>query len=79
MNCPACQTAEKNPQTGLFQADCQACKVRAVAQGPEFHNSQRIGRLTAEYRRVLTLAIGGDVSDAHAKVKAWADRLEKAT
>lgn len=75
MTCQACQSAEKNPATGLFQSDCPECKVRAVAQGPEFHNAQRIGRLTAEYKRVLTLAIGGDVQEAHAKVKTWAERL----
>lgn len=75
MNCQTCAEAERNPMTGLYQANCPECKVRAVAQGPEFHRCMQIGRLTAEYKRVLTLAIGGDVQEAHAKVKAWHEKV----
>ena len=74
MTCPACAEAERNPMTGLYQANCLECKVRAIAQSPEYHRSMQIGRLTAEYKRVLTLAIGGDVQEAHARVKAWHER-----
>lgn len=75
MNCPACAEAERNPFTGMFQANCQECSVRAVVMCPEYHYALRIGRLTNEYKTVLKRVIGGDLQEAHDRVKEMAAKL----
>lgn len=32
--CPACERAESNPLTGIYQAGCMHCDARAIAQSP---------------------------------------------
>jgi len=34
MTCPACERAQENPRTGLYQAKCISCEARAMAQSP---------------------------------------------
>lgn len=76
MTCEACTAAEQDPRTGLYQAHCPDCKVRMVANGKPFFMAEQAGRLTAEYKRVLTLAFGDDWEGAHLRVKAWRERIK---
>lgn len=77
MTCQSCQSAEQNPLSGLYHSDCGGCKERAMAQSMPFHQAERAGRLTAEYKRVMTLAFGDEWEAAHLRVKAWRERIKK--
>jgi len=51
--CPACERAEKNIRTGIFQAHCMPCEARAIAVGPEAHAREADpGPLQSVMRRV---------------------------
>lgn len=75
-SCPACESAEQNPTSGLYQANCTGCRERAIAQGMPFHQAERAGRLTAEYKRLMALTFGDDWQASHERVKAWKERLK---
>lgn len=77
--CEACTQAEQNPLSGLYQADCDGCKVRAVANGREIFEASKAGRITPDYRRALEGLFGADkVDEAHARVKAWKQKMKDA-
>jgi hypothetical protein len=77
MTCPACESAEQNPTSGLYQANCDGCRVRAIAGGRELFEASKAGRITPEYRRALQGLFGDDkVEEAHARVKAWREKLK---
>ena len=44
--CPACQAAQARAHSPLFRAHCHGCKVRALAQGPQFWRSLKEGAHT---------------------------------
>jgi hypothetical protein len=75
-SCPDCLTAEKNPTSGLYHSGCAGCKERAMAQSVPFHQAEQVGRLTAEYKRVMTLTFGDGWQEAHERIKAWKERLK---
>lgn len=33
-SCPACDRAEQNARTGVYQSSCMGCDARALAQSP---------------------------------------------
>ena len=71
MTCTACIAAESDPQTGRYNANCDACSVRAVAQSPQFFH-RRDGEKEADtYRAMLTALFGKDLKEWHERVKAW--------
>ncbi len=35
MTCPACDRAQTKPTSGIYQANCRGCEVRAIAQSPD--------------------------------------------
>ena len=77
MTCPDCLTAEKNPTSGLYQSWCDECRVRAIANGRELFDASQAGKITPEYRRALVGLFGADkVEEAHARVKAWREKLK---
>lgn len=80
MTCAACTAAEKNPLTGLYHSDCPGCKERAIAQGIPFHRAQEAGRMTAEYKRVMSMNFGDDwlTNGAHERIKEWKKRIRRA-
>lgn len=75
MTCDACDRAAKAPQTVRFNAGCDGCAARALAQSPEFHQAARSGVQTPRYRMALAEFFKGREQDGHAMVKAWADKL----
>lgn len=79
MTCPACTTAEENPQTGLYHSDCIGCKERAIAQGIPFHEADAVGRMTAEYKRMMFATFGEDwqTNGAHQRIKEWKKRIRR--
>ncbi len=79
MTCHACERAESNPRTGLYQANCPECKARALANSPQYFESAMAGVITTGYRTALESAFGADWKNAHANVKAWSERLKKET
>lgn len=56
--CPACQAAQTRAHSPLFRADCQGCKVRALALGPQFWRSMKEGAHTDAYQGELTAVFG---------------------
>lgn len=72
MTCSACQAAESDPQTGRYNANCDACTVRAVAQSPQHFEARKSGRMTPNYKAMLVALFGNDGwQAAHERVKAW--------
>lgn len=47
-----------------------------MAQSMPFHQAEQAGRLTAEYKRVMTLTFGDDWAENHERVKAFRERLK---
>lgn len=75
--CPACQAAQTRAHSPLFRADCQGCKVRALALGPQFWRSMKEGAHTHAYQGELA-AVFGEAGAAlgHAVVLAEHLRLK---
>ena len=71
MTCTACTAAESDPQTGRYNANCDACSVRAVAQSQQFFSARAAGEITAGYRALLNAVFGDKWQDGHERVKAW--------
>lgn len=74
MTCPACARAEVHPQTGIYQAKCEGCAARALAQSPEFAEAAKSGVLTPRYRMALAEFFSGREQEGHERVMAWAQR-----
>jgi hypothetical protein len=78
MTCPHCAEAATNPYYGREDSDCRGCKVRALANGPQFWRSMTDGQQTPGYRQGLVAAFGEDGAAAgHAEVKAEYARLRE--
>lgn len=78
MTCDACTRAEKNPQTGLFNAFCDGCAARAIALSPDFHESVQQRRRTERYGQALTAMFKDREEHGHDLVRAWAKKLRQA-
>lgn len=76
--CEACRIAATNPDTPHQRAGCKGCAVRALAQGPMFHQSVVDGHLAAGYRKALGLIFGDDWRQGHELVKAEHARIREA-
>ena len=74
--CPACQAAQTRAHSPLFRAHCHGCKVRALAQGPQFWRSLKEGAHTDAYQGELAAVFGAAGAAAgHAVVLAEYRRL----
>ncbi len=74
--CPACQAAQARAHSPLFRAHCHGCKVRALAQGPQFWRSLKEGAHTDAYQGELAAVFGAAGAAAgHAVVLAEYRRL----
>lgn len=77
--CNACEIAESNPLTGLFNMLCDACNARHLAQSPEFYASRVARDRLPAYERALVDVFGAArVDQMHAAVKVWAQRIDAA-
>jgi len=77
MSCPACDLAKQGQLTGKFHADCDGCKVRAVASGRELFQAQMAGQITPEYRALLIKVFGEEkMLEGHERVKRWINTKE---
>lgn len=72
MTCDACDRAKVNPNTGRFNAGCDGCAARALAQSPEFHEAARSGVQTPRYRMALAQFFKDREQAGHQLVKEWA-------
>lgn len=78
MNCDNCKQAQTVKHWAMFQADCDGCKVRAVASGPRFFDAIRANCVTPAYRDVLQANFGSDGwRAAHERVKKEHKRLKE--
>lgn len=76
LHCPACQAAQTRVHSPLFRAHCHGCKVRALAQGPQFWRSLKEGAHTDAYQGELAAVFGAAGAGAgHAVVLAEYRRL----
>lgn len=74
--CPACQAAQARAHSPLFRAHCHGCKVRALAQGPQFWRSVKEGAHTDAYQGELAAVFGvAGAAAGHAMVLAEYRRL----
>lgn len=72
MTCDACVNAKLHPASGRFNMGCEGCIARGIARMPAFFSAAKAGRLTVEYRGVLTDQLPKlPVHEAHALVKGW--------
>ncbi len=77
MTCPDCTQAETKRHWGGYHARCQGCKVRALANGPQFWASLRQRAHTDAYRSELHDVFGPEnIAAGHAAVKAEHARMQ---
>lgn len=78
MTCPDCTAATTDPHWGGLHAHCHGCRVRALANGPQFSRSMTDGQQTPGYRTALAAGFGEEGAEAgHAEVKVEYQRLKK--
>lgn len=77
MTCQACQIAAENPMTGHFNAFCDECSARALAQSPDFHSSLTERKRTERYSTALSAHFKDREEEGHQMVKAWVQRLKR--
>lgn len=78
MTCEACRIATTNPDTPHQHAGCRGCAIRALAQGPLFHQSGLDGSLGNAYRKALASVFGDDWRKGHDEVKTAHQRIREA-
>lgn len=77
MTCPDCTQAATSSTWPGYHANCHGCKVRALANGPQFWRSMTDGQQTPGYRTALVTAFGeGGAREGHQSVKAEYARLK---
>lgn len=74
--CPSCQAAEKDRNSGLYHASCQECKIRAVANGRELFEARKAGKITPEYKQTLQGMFGDGWEVAQKRVCEWRDSMK---
>ena len=74
MTCEACETARRNPLSGLYHRDCLECSARALAGSPAYHAAAMADAITPDYRDALQAVYGEAWREWHQRVKAWAAR-----
>jgi hypothetical protein len=73
--CPACQEAEHNPHTGIYQHGCMPCQARALAQSDEARARLRApSELVVAMRK--TWVSEADYRRGRSMVWDWIKRLE---
>lgn len=80
MTCHPCTRAEKNPLSGLQNANCPNCRARAFAHGQEMFEAEKVEKKTARYREALRVCFGEDkaAQDAgHKAAREWAKRIRQ--
>ena len=63
MTCSDCTSAATNPHWPGYHATCHGCKVRALANGPQFWRSMTDGQQTPGYRTALVAVFGEEGAD----------------
>ncbi len=76
--CPACERADANPLSGMYEANCRPCDARALSQAPLFFESVEAEAVTPGYRARLQALFGSEWVQAHEEVKRWAERIKAA-
>jgi hypothetical protein len=75
VTCPACDRAEVHPLTGIYQAGCQPCEARALAQGPAAHKRESDpGELQQAMRQAWPTE--AEYRKGRALVWGWIKRME---
>lgn len=75
--CDACAIAKVNPRAGRFNAGCDECTARAIAQEPEFFECVAAEAITPRYRARLQRWFGGRWKEGHEMVKQAAHRIKR--
>lgn len=73
-----CNYDDLGPDSPFMRSTCRACSLRAMAQSPFFHHSQREGRITPDYERSLKACFGEGWKAAHEEIKTVAERIRDA-
>ena len=78
MTCTDCTHAATNAIWPGYHASCQGCKVRALANGPQFWRSLQDRQRTPGYRAELVAVFGEEGAEAgHQAVHTEYRRLKK--
>ena len=76
MTCFSCLAAEHAPRADDFTAGCDSCKARALAVTGAHEESERAGKLTAQYIGALKALFGDAWRAGNEAVKAWAAKAK---
>lgn len=77
MSCPDCTRAATNPDWGGYHVNCHGCKVRALANGPQFWRSLQDRQRTPSYQGELEAVFGVEGAQAgHQAVKEECRRMK---
>lgn len=77
MSCPDCTNAATDATWGGYHASCHGCKVRALANGPQFWRSLQDRQRTPDYNAALVSVFEEEGAEAaHASVLAEYRRLK---
>jgi hypothetical protein len=79
-DCPSCEMAEADPRSNFFGTpDCKECCARALAGSPSYFDASRAGTISGTYKSALRYFFSAEpLTEAHARVTAWADRIKGA-
>lgn len=74
--CPSCRDWQDDPRSGMFNAGCDDCLARAVAQSPAAWKAAK-GITATELQDVMVHTFGHEHMDAwKRRVWAWMKRLK---
>jgi hypothetical protein len=73
--CKACEEAETNPRTSIYQHGCQQCQARALAQSPSAL-CRLLDPSAIEVAMRKTWVSDADYRRGRSMVWAWIKRLE---
>ena len=76
--CEACDLAEKNPQTGRYNADCAECNARAIACGIAVFEASQEGKVTPRLKDLLIRVYGDNWQEGLKLVNKWRERSNHA-
>lgn len=69
MTCNACEKAQENARTGLYEASCVECWCRAMAQSPAAHRA--LGGQPEELQGLLRTKFTNPTAYHAARLKVW--------
>lgn len=74
--CHYCAMARERWDWPMYFRTCRGCAIRALANGLEFFNARKAGRMLPAYQQSLRANFGDAWQAAHEEVKAEYERVQ---